>query len=172
MTSIEVLAPAKVNIFLKVLGKRKDSYHNILTLFERVSLADKVRISRLPKEEDIILVCDKKITRSVKDNLAYRAARLLLDFKKVKAGVRIELKKRIPVSADLGGGSSDAAAVLLGINRLLGLKVSQKALMRLAGKLGADVPFFVSDTPFALGSKRGDELRPISSKAPFSYSLQ
>lgn len=159
MSSIDMLAPAKVNLFLKVLDKRKDSYHNILTLFERVSLADKIRISKIPK--GIAVSSDKFITRSPKDNLVYKAARLILDYRKINCGVSIKIKKTIPVAAGLGGGSSDAASVLIGVDRLYGLGLSRKELMRLASKLGADVGFFILNTSFAVGRSRGDLLRKV-----------
>src|SRR3989338_2921545 len=149
MTSIEVVAHAKVNLFLEVLGKRKDSYHKILTIFERISLADEIKILKIPK--GIRISSDKFITRNPEDNLAYKAAKLILKYKDVKAGVKIFIKKRIPIAAGLGGGSSDAAAVLVGINKLFALRLKEGSLMRLARQLGADVPFFLLGAQFALG---------------------
>jgi 4-diphosphocytidyl-2-C-methyl-D-erythritol kinase len=162
MTSIELTAPAKVNLFLKVLNKRKDGYHNILTLFERITLADEIKISKIPK--GITVSSDKFITRDPKDNLVYKAAKLILAYKKVKTGVRITIKKRIPIAAGLGGGSSDAASALMGINKLLNLKLKEAELVNLGKILGADVPFFILNTPFAVGKARGDELKKIDMK--------
>ena len=93
MNSIVITAPAKVNLFLKILSKRKDSYHNILTLFERISLSDKIKISKIPK--GIIVKSDVFITRDPEDNLVYKAAEVILKHAKVNSGVRIEIKKRI-----------------------------------------------------------------------------
>lgn len=169
MNSIEIPAPAKVNLFLKVLSKRKDSYHNILTLFERISLADIIKITKIPK--GIIVKSDKLITRNPKDNLVYKAAELILKHGKIKSGVKIEIKKKIPIAAGLGGGSSDAAAVLIGIDRLFRLKSGDKILTTLGKKLGADVPFFILDTPFAIGRGRGDKLKAVRSKARFWHLL-
>ncbi|MDP3791207.1 MAG: 4-(cytidine 5'-diphospho)-2-C-methyl-D-erythritol kinase [Candidatus Omnitrophota bacterium] len=156
MTSITVKAPAKVNLFLKILSKRKDSYHNIHTLFERISLADTIKISRIPK--GIIVKSDKFLTKNPKDNLVYKAAEAILKHGKVKSGVRIEIKKRIPVAAGLGGGSSDAASTLIGVNKLFNIKLNSRVLMQIGSKIGADVPFFILGTPFAAGKGTGCDL--------------
>lgn len=169
MNSIEIQAPAKVNLFLKVFSKRKDSYHNILTLFERISLADIIKITKIPK--GIIVKSDKLITRNPKDNLVYKAAELILKHGKIKSGVKIEIKKKIPIAAGLGGGSSDAAAALIGIDKLFRLRLDDKILTILGKKLGADVPFFILDTPFAIGMGRGDKLKVVRSKARFWHLL-
>lgn len=169
MKSIKLIAPAKVNLFLKVLNKRKDSYHNILTIFERISLCDKIRISTTSK--GIVVYSNKFITRNPKENLAYKAAKLILNQTNIKAGVKIEIEKNIPIGGGLGGGSSDAAQVLIGINRLLNLKFNRKVLMKLASQLGADVPFFILDTPFAVGRSRGDRLKVMDSKKRFWHLL-
>jgi len=162
MTSIELTTPAKVNLFLKVFNKRKDSYHNILTLFEKISLSDNITISKVHK--GIIVSSDKFITSDPKDNLAYKAAELMLKTKKIKSGVKIRIKKRIPIGAGLGGGSSDAASVLKGMNRLFGLSLKKEELMRLGRRLGADVPFFLFGAPFAIGRSKGDRLERVSFK--------
>lgn len=159
MNSIELTAPAKVNLILKVLNKRKDSYHNLFTLFERISLADRIKISRIAK--GIIVTCDRPVTDRPQDNIAYKAAELILRAAKVNAGIKIHIKKRIPIAAGLGGGSSDASAVLIGINKLLKLNIGKDKLMRLGAKLGADVPFFIFDEPFAIGRGIGDRLEKL-----------
>ena len=169
MHSVTVKAPAKVNLFLKVLGKRKDSYHNILTLFERISLADTIKISKIPK--GIIVKSDKPITRDPKDNLCFKAAEAILKRGKVRSGVKIKIKKRIPVASGLGGGSSDAASTMIGINRLFRLKLDGEVLLTMGKKLGADVPFFLLDTPFAIGRGRGDILEVVKSKAKFRHLI-
>lgn len=156
MNSITLTAPAKVNLFLKVLNKRSDAYHNIFTLFERVSLADKIKITKIPK--GIVVSSDVFITANPKLNLVYKAAELILKYKKARSGVKIKISKKIPIAAGLGGGSSDAAATLAGINRLFGMKLGQAKLVSLGRQLGADVPFFVLDTAFAFGRSRGDKL--------------
>ncbi len=171
MKSIVISAPAKVNLFLEVLNKRKDSYHNILTVFERISLSDKIKITKLPNTRGIVIRSDKFITKDPKDNLVYKAAKLILTRRKVSAGVGIELKKNIPIAAGLGGGSSDAAAVLTGINRLFNLNIGKTPLMKLGARLGADVPFFIFDSPFVIGRSRGEKLTATDSNARFWHLL-
>ena len=169
MNSITVKAPAKVNLFLKVLSKRKDSYHNILTLFERISLADTIKISGIP--EGIIVKSDKPITKDPRDNLVYRAARAILKRGRVRPGVKIEIKKKIPIAAGLGGGSSDAASVLKGINKLFDLRLDVKTLISLGRSIGADVPFFILDTPFAAGKGIGDDITVIKTRKTLWHLL-
>jgi 4-diphosphocytidyl-2-C-methyl-D-erythritol kinase len=169
MHSITVKAPAKVNLFLRVLGKRKDSYHSIVTLFERISLADTIRISKIPK--GIIVKSDKPITRDPKDNLVYKAAEAVLKRGRARSGVKIEIRKRIPVASGLGGGSSDAASTMMGINRLLRLRLDGKVLLTMGKRLGADVPFFLLDTPLAIGRGRGDILEAVKSKTKFWHLI-
>ena len=166
MNSVTLTAPAKVNLFLKVLNKRPDGYHNLSTIFERITLADVITISKRP--EGIVISSDKFITRDPKDNLVYKAAALILRYAKIKKGlkrenrgVKIRVTKRIPIAAGLGGGSSDAASVLIGINKLFNMKLKQPELIKLGKKLGADVSFFLLNTPFASGRSRGDVLRKI-----------
>ena len=169
MTSIELTAPAKVNLFLKVLGKRKDGYHNILTVFERITLEDRIRISKIPS--GIEIVCNKPITKNPKENLAYKAAKAILEKKKISVGVKIQIRKNIPIAAGLGGGSSDAAAVLTGINRLFRLGLDKKNLMAIGSGLGADIPFFILDETFAAGRGIGDKLAIIKSSMRFWHLL-
>jgi len=161
MNSIKISAPAKVNLFLKVLNRRKDGYHNIITLFERISLADEIEISKIP--HGIRFKSDKPITADPKDNLAYKAAESILKYAKAGKGVQVKLKKNIPIAAGLGGGSSDAASTLMGINKLYNLKLGQGVLIKLAKKLGADVPFFILDKPFAIARGIGDRLKVVNS---------
>ena len=177
MNSIKISAPAKVNLFLKVLNKRKDGYHNIHTLFERISLTDTITLIKRPS--GIVVTSDKFITRDPKDNIAYKAADLILKYAKKgsrvnplrggstslrtgqgsRTGVSIHIKKNIPIAAGLGGGSSDAASVLIGLNKLFNIKLTNKKLMDLAGQLGADVSFFLLNTPFAIGTGKGEKLK-------------
>lgn len=161
MRSITLTAPAKVNLFLKIQSRRPDGYHNIETLFERISLADEITISRIPS--GIVIESDKFITAKAKDNLMYKAAESILRHRGVAEGVKISIKKRIPIAAGLGGGSSDAASVLMGINELFGLKLKRAKLMELGARLGADVPFFILGAPFAIGTGKGDKLKVVKS---------
>ncbi len=158
MDSIVINAPAKVNLFLKVLGKRPDGYHNIETLFEKIALFDKIRLTKAAS--GITVSSDARLPNG-RDNLAYRAAELLADRQKKPLGIKIEIEKSIPIGAGLGGGSSDAAAVLVGVNRLYNIGLSRGELERLGRELGADVPLFVSDSVWALGTERGDRLKGI-----------
>jgi len=167
--SITISAPAKVNLFLEVLRKRADGYHEIVTVFERISLADTVRI-RVGRS-GIGVSSDIPIVRRKEENIAYRAARSMLDFAGSRAAVDIHITKRIPIAAGLGGGSSDAAAVLAGLKALLSLNVPAADMMRLGADLGADVPFFLSQARFALGQGRGDHVVSIPTKKVFFHLL-
>jgi len=161
---LRVLSPAKVNLYLRVLGKRSDGFHELETLFERVSLCDEVILEKAPSGVSLVgnaygLPRDEK-------NLACRAALLFRERLGVTKGVRIRLKKRIPTEAGLGGGSSNAASVLIGLNRLWRLGLSRPALVRLGAEIGSDVAFFCLDRPYAIGRGRGEKLRALPGKKP------
>ncbi len=151
---------AKLNLYLEVLNKRKDNYHSIKTVFERIGLADKI-ILKSRRDKKIKIICNLPHVPEDKTNLCYESAKLLQDGLKVNQGVDIRIIKRIPVSAGLGGGSSNAAAVLLGLNKIWGLGLSRAKLVAFGKKIGSDVPFFLYGCPFAEGSSRGDRIRPI-----------
>jgi 4-diphosphocytidyl-2-C-methyl-D-erythritol kinase len=151
---------AKLNLYLEILNRRKDSYHNIKTLFERISLSDKIILKSRP-DKLINIACSNPEVPKDSTNLCFRSAKLLQEKFKVEQGVDIKITKNIPVGAGLGGGSSNAAAVLLGLNKLWKLNISRKKLARLASIIGADVPFFIYDISFALGTARGDKIRPL-----------
>ena len=150
-------ASAKVNLSLEVLGKRPDGYHEIVTVMQAVDLYDRLT---LEAASTLSLRADEPDLPTDERNLIMRAARLLKDAAKVEAGARIELSKRIPVAAGLGGGSSDAAATLWGLNRLWKLRWPRARLMELAVGIGMDVPFFLGNGP-ALGTGRGEHLKPL-----------
>jgi 4-diphosphocytidyl-2-C-methyl-D-erythritol kinase len=154
-------SPAKVNLYLEVLNKRKDGFHNINTVFEKIALCDVISLKRRKKGIKIIS-SGEKIPLGRK-NLAYKAASLLQRETGLKKGVEIRIKKNIPVGAGLGGGSSNAACVLLGLNRLWHLRLSNKKLLKLGAQIGSDVPFFLSKATWAIGRGRGEILKPISS---------
>jgi len=139
---MKILAPAKINLFLEVTGRRKDGYHNIVSLMQTVGLYDRIILK--PRKSGITLNCDSKELRNIKTNLAYKAAILLKNELKYTGGADIYLEKHIPIGAGLGGGSSDAAAVLKGLLKLWKRGLPENRLLALAGTLGADVPFFVS----------------------------
>lgn len=153
---------AKLNLFLQVLNKRKDNFHNLKTLFCRIDLADTI-IVKNRKDGLIKIKCLNQQVPCDKANLCYRAAALLKQELKLDTGVEIEIRKRVPVGAGLGGGSSNAASILLGLNKYWNLNLSQKKIAELGGKLGSDVPFFIHNTKFALGNQRGDKIKPLVS---------
>jgi len=134
-------APAKINLLLKILAKRKDGYHNIFSVFQTVSLYDKIKLS-LIHEDKIVVKCNIKSIEG-KKNLCYNLVDLFKKKYKIKQGVYIEIKKNIPVGSGLGGASSDVAAVLEGLIKLFNLKISKKELVCLCSKIGKDVPFFI-----------------------------
>lgn len=153
---------AKLNPYLAVLDRRKDNYHNIETIFERIDLCDKIIFNRRP-DKKIKITCDSAGVPLNSSNLAYKAARLLQDSFKPAGGLDLKIIKRIPVGSGLGGGSSNAATVLKGLNKLWGLGLSRHKLVGYAKKIGADVPFFIYDVPFAQGLGRGDKIRRLNS---------
>jgi 4-diphosphocytidyl-2-C-methyl-D-erythritol kinase len=163
---VKIRAPAKVNLFLRVLGRRPDGYHLLDTLIVPVSLYDVIEIRRVPAKRQqpanarITIDCDDPAVPAGEENLAYRAAQLLLKQVDRPTGIHIHIQKRIPLGAGLGGGSTDAAATLLGLNRLFKLNLSAARLERLALRLGADVPFFIRARP-ARAYGIGERLRPV-----------
>lgn len=153
--SITLKAPAKINLFLDVIRKRNDGYHDIVTVFERINICDDITVSK-KATPGISVACNGGI--SEKDNLAYEAARALFSKNKPKGGVHIKIRKRIPIAGGLGGGSSDVAATLIGMNRLFGLGYKKEDLADIASSIGADVPFFITGKSFAIGRDRGDRV--------------
>lgn len=152
---------AKVNLYLKIINKRRDSYHTLETIFERINLADRI-ILKSRKDNLIKVSSDNKAVPRDEANLCFKAAKLLRDEFRPAKGLDIKIKKRIPVGAGLGGGSSNAAAVLLGLNKLWGLKLSKVRLAKFASRVGSDTAFFVYDLPFALGRGRGERIKPLN----------
>jgi len=140
------------------VGKRKDGYHDIRTLFQKVSLRDELRITTA--SNSIKVECDNHQVPANEGNLAYTAAQAILSQYGIKDGVSISIKKNIPIAAGLGGGSSNAASTLLGINQLFGLGASTRELMRIGRDIGADVPFFIFGKT-ALATGIGDRLEKI-----------
>jgi len=175
-----VHAPAKLNLFIEVLGKRADGFHELETLMVSINLLDTL-VFRQESSTQISLrnhysgcVSQKVATDSAsasdevpdgQDNLAVKAAELLKKKTGVDKGIHIELFKRIPAEAGLAGGSSDAAAVLLALNRIWQLGLSRDELQRYASEIGSDVAFFLSESPAALCQGRGEIIRPLK-KSP------
>lgn len=151
-------AHAKINLFLRVLSREESGYHGIETLFARISLADSVTVAEAEGRRGATLTSEGEECGPPAENLAIRAAELVLDATGNRSGITIHLVKRIPAQAGLGGGSSDAAATLEATNQLLGNPIPRHELLQLGSKLGADVPFFLSGAALALGWDRGDRL--------------
>ncbi len=176
MKSLKLSSYAKINLGLWVLNKRKDGYHNIFSIIQALDLADRIQLEKIPA--GIVLKTNSpKVPRNAR-NLAFKAAKIFLAGTKVKSGVKITIKKKIPIEAGLGGGSSNAAFVLKGLNKLFGTKIPAKKLAKWSEKIGSDVPFFFSSgTAFVRG--RGDKVRSVAFpldywvvlvKPPFSVS--
>ncbi len=160
MNSLVLSSPAKLNLYLDVLGRRPDGYHKLETLFERISLADTLYIRRA-RSRGIRVTCTDPAVPRDRRNLAYQAADLLRRTYGVKEGLFIAIRKKIPVAAGLGGGSSNAATTLLACNELFGLKLSRATLIGHANEIGSDVAFFVSGKKWVLGRGRGGDLTAV-----------
>ena len=149
-------APAKINLFLRVLGKRSDNYHDIASIMQKITLYDELNFSFRP--EGIVLNCPDSNLPNTPDNLVFRAAQAIFDYVSYPSGIEITLNKNIPQAAGLGGGSSDAATTLIVLNEICELNLNKTQLMALGTKLGADVPFFIfGNTALAYGI--GDKLK-------------
>jgi 4-diphosphocytidyl-2-C-methyl-D-erythritol kinase len=163
MREVRLPAFAKINLRLDILGKRPDGYHELRTIFQTISLHDDLRL-RTARHAGISLTIRGNAQLSAeptRKNLVYRAIETLRHELKIRSGVEIELFKQIPAGGGLGGGSSDAAAALLGYLRLTAKKLPPARLIELAASLGADVPFFLFGGR-ALGVNRGDEIYPLA----------
>lgn len=159
MNVLTMSAPAKINYLLDVIGKRPDGYHDLRMIMQRVNLCDEITL-KLTDTPGIKVTCNSKGAPDGPENIAWKAARALLDRAKSDYGVNIEIIKNIPVAAGLGGGSSDAASVLTGMNELLRLGLTEQELMETGSKLGADVPFFIFKRT-ALAEGIGEILTPV-----------
>jgi 4-diphosphocytidyl-2-C-methyl-D-erythritol kinase len=163
--TISLTSCAKVNLGLRVLKKRTDGFHEIVSILQAVDLCDTVEITGRP-EPAVEVCCDHPEVPSGPENLAHRAARLVQKKISGEQGCRILIRKRIPPGAGLGGGSSNAAAALIGLNRLWRLSLSEHDLSRMAARLGSDVPFFLRGGT-ALVRGRGELLSPLKMGAGF-----
>src|SRR5256714_11755725 len=140
---MEILAPAKINLSFRIKGLRADGFHEIETLMAPIALADRLEIERAGEHGRIHFSCDDASLPSGDDNLVIRAAKLFQERTKITGGIAVSLEKKIPHGAGLGGGSSDAASTLLGLNELFDARLPQNDLVQLAAELGSDVPFFI-----------------------------
>jgi 4-diphosphocytidyl-2-C-methyl-D-erythritol kinase len=162
MQEVRIPAFAKINLRLDILGKRPDGYHELRTIFQSVSLHDELRLRASRRTEVSLSILGNAVLSQEpsEKNLVYRAVDALRSELKMRSGVEIELQKTIPAGRGLGGGSSDAAAALLGYLRLTGRKLPLPRLLEIASSLGADVPYFLFGG-HALGVSRGDEIYPL-----------
>lgn len=157
--TLRLRAFAKVNAGLKILGKRPDGYHEIRTVYQTIGLYDRIKISFAPRG-GVTLKCSDPALPCDRGNLVYHACEAWKEKTKFKSGIQIELTKRIPYGAGLGGGSSDAAATLLGLERLTGDRLERAERLHLASALGSDVPLFLLGGR-VLGCGRGEEVYPL-----------
>ena len=155
MKSIEIKAPAKINIGLNIISKREDGFHNLETFFYPIN--DLFDILVIERSDSFSLEISDSNLPADESNLIVKTVRLVEELFNLNVNIKIELKKRIPIGAGLGGGSSDAAAVLISLNDMLRLNLPFKELVNLALRLGSDVPFFVKAKP-AIGKSRGEDL--------------
>ena len=167
---MQVLAPAKINLSLKILGRRNDGFHELDTLIAPISLYDEIRIDKGRLGNGIAFRCDDPSVPQGDDNLAVRAAKAFFATTKIEPAVSIELKKKIPHGAGLGGGSSDAASALLALNDLFETKLSREALAEMAEPLGSDVPFFLFQSE-AVCKGHGEMVTPVKLQRQFSILL-
>jgi 4-diphosphocytidyl-2-C-methyl-D-erythritol kinase len=165
---ISLKAPAKVNLFLEILGKRDDGYHEIETIMQEIDLADSLRFEET--QEGVKLECNGKNIPVNQDNLVCKAANLILEECGIKKGVLINLEKNIPVGAGLGGGSSDAATTLKALNSLWKVGLSNEELMEFAAKLGSDIPFFINGKT-SLCRGRGELIAPVEVRSRMDYII-
>ncbi len=167
---MQVLAPAKINLSLKILGPRSDEFHEIETLIAPISLHDEIKIEGRSSKHGIEFRCDDPSVPQGDDNLAVRGARAFFKKTKIKSGVLIELKKKIPHGAGLGGGSSDAASTLMALNELFETKLPREALAKMAEEIGSDVPFFIFQSA-AICKGRGELVSPTKLRKPLFILL-
>jgi len=167
---MQVLAPAKINLSLKIFGRRNDGFHELDTLIAPISLYDEIRVDKVRSGKGIEFRCNDPSIPQSDDNLAVRAAKAFFEITKIDPAVFIELKKKIPHGAGLGGGSSDAASVLLALNQVFEAKLSREALGKMAEGIGSDVPFFLFQSA-ALCKGHGEMVTPVKLKRKFSILL-
>ena len=167
---MQVIAPAKINLALKVLGRRSDGFHEIETLIAPISLCDEIKIERRSGKHEIAFRCDDPSVPKGEDNIVVRAAKVFLEEMKITNGVSIALKKTIPHGAGLGGGSSDAASTLLALNELFETNLPREALAKMAEMIGSDVPFFIFQSA-AVCKRRGELVSPTRLREQLSVLL-
>jgi 4-diphosphocytidyl-2-C-methyl-D-erythritol kinase len=167
---MQVLAPAKVNLSLRILGRRSDDFHEIETPIAPISFYDEIKIQTRSVTHGIEFRCDDRLVPKGEDNLVVRAAKVFFETMKLEAGVSIVLRKKIPHGAGLGGGSSDAASTLLALDEIFDTKLTREALARMAETIGSDVPFFIFQSA-AVCKGRGELVNPVKSRKQLSILL-
>jgi 4-diphosphocytidyl-2-C-methyl-D-erythritol kinase len=167
---MQVLAPAKINLSLRVLGRRSDGFHEIETLIAPISLSDEIKIEQRFGKHEIVFRCDDPSVPKGEDNIVVRAAKVFFEETKITNGVSIALKKTIPHGAGLGGGSSDAASTLLAFNELFETNLPREALAKMAEMIGSDVPFFIFQSA-AVCKGRGELVGPTRLREQLSVLL-
>jgi len=165
---ITKFSPAKVNLYLRVLAKRSDGYHDIETLMQKISLYDEMVFT--PIKQGIILNCPDSLLPENEDNIVYKAAYTLLSDISSPIGINITIRKKIPIAAGLGGGSSNAATTLMTLNEMMSFPYSSEELMKIASRIGADVPFFIFGNS-AWASGIGNQLRIAENIPPMWFVL-
>ena len=168
-SKVKFLSPAKINLYLNLIGKYSGGFHKIESIIERISLCDQITIE-IKKDPKINISTNIKSLES-KDNLVVKTIELLKSNFKIPFGFEVKLTKKIPLGSGLGGGSSNAACTLLALNELLGLKLSKKKLYRLGAKLGSDVNFFICNSSFAFVEGRGEKVIPLKIKHKFNHFI-
>jgi 4-diphosphocytidyl-2-C-methyl-D-erythritol kinase len=163
---LQLNAPAKINWFLSVLGKREDGYHDIYSIMQGIDLCDTL----LFEHRDTLEVVAEVPSLPVEKNLVFRAAKLLREVVNERRGARITLKKVIPLAAGMGGGSSDAAFTLTGLDRLWGTKLGPERLRQIGASIGSDVPFFIDDV-YAIVEGRGERITPLEGASEVTLLL-
>src|SRR6266566_755167 len=167
---MQVVAPAKINLSLKTLGRRSDGFHEIETLIAPITLCDQLEISKSDSSNCVQFSCNDPSVPQCDDNLIVRAAKSFFAATKLKPAVCIELQKKIPHGAGLGGGSSNAASTLLALNQLFETNLPREALSKMAETIGSDIPFFIFQSA-ALCKGRGELVTPLKLRQRLSILL-
>ena len=167
---MQVLAPAKINLSLKILGRRSDGFHEVETVITPISLYDEIKVEKRSGKTGIVFRCDVPSVPQGDDNLVVRAAKAFVAKAKIDAAISIELQKKIPHGAGLGGGSSDAASTLLALNQLFEINLTREALSKIAEPIGSDIPFFIFQSA-ALCKGLGELVTPLKLRQSRSLLL-
>ncbi len=167
---MQVLAPAKINLSLKILGRRSDGFHEIETVIAPISFYDEIKVEKRSGKTGIVFRCDVPSVPQGDDNLVVRAAKAFVAKAKIDAAISIELQKKIPHAAGLGGGSSNAASTLLALNQLFETNLPREALSKIAETIGSDIPFFIFQSA-AVCKGRGELVTPLKLRQRLSLLL-